>query len=586
MKSGDGARLQGPLKKAASRLPPFTHQVISTVLEELGVASHCAEGEGDSPTAELAQRRNGFVVSNDSDYFIFNSNCRGYVPLHSIGYGSTNDPRLERVSINDNDDEPPRMQFLVYDHRNLAKSLNLPPCHLPILAALIGNDLVDYSSEICLPNRKRQYYPGRVEPQEIVRIAKALSNFSSLPATTLAQIQDVIFSVLPILLARPSRDPEIITKLATSAYSYRLLPLSIPTLSFPLNPRLAPSSSDTQSQAISRQMYLKAYKSSRLSSFIVHVLKHQTVCLQGPLEIPEFQSPVIYLGRPLRRMIYSILDHVVGIDSQTGSIIEYCRKGEEMLPTSVPIHNFMDYYHLPSPSSSLILLDSNNVPLLCTPPEQRFQLFLYLLKLPQTLNPSPMFPIIASLNHIILHCPISRIWSTYELLCATLTASILLNNHYHSSSSPTTMTNYQQHFPPPKPREPPNKFHLHLTSELLTSLVWIDTLGGSLLLDSNWKGVNWKCFDGKLFHGFLGLGLVNPRSSKGSGSKKPAGGGGRGRGRGEGEEEEEEKIWDFVSKGMGKQGNQVRGQVEEVMNYLKSVLSIRMKKEEEEEVEQ
>ncbi|GAA5897276.1 uncharacterized protein JCM6883_006639 [Sporobolomyces salmoneus] len=510
MKSGDGARLQGPLKKAASRLPPFTHQVMSMVLEEMGVASHCAEGEGDSPTAELAQRRNGYVVSNDSDYFIFNSQCRGYVPLHSIGYGSTNDPRLERVATT----EPPRMQFLVFDHRNLAKSLHLPPSHLPILAALIGNDLVDFASEICLP--KKRHFPGRVEPQEILRIAKALSRFSSFPAATLPQLQDIIFSVLPILLPRPSKDFEIITKLAVSAYSYRLLPLSIPTPSFPLNPR----PSDNPTQAASRAMYYSAYKASRLSSFNVHVLKHKTVCLQGPLEMPEFQSPVIYLGRPLRQIVYSVLDHTIGIESPTNSIIEYCRRGEQMTPTSVPILPFTSY--LPRDFPPLI---NDETHLLSLPPETRFQLYLYLLRLPLTLSPSPLFPIIASLTHLILHCPSSRQWRTHQLLCATLTASLLIH------SPPQFLSNL------PRPKEPPVKLHLHLSAELLTCLVWINTLGGTLLLDSEWKGTNWKNYDGKIFHGLLGM--------KG----------------------DETKVWQFVRS----QTRIVREEVEGIMKFLEGV---------------
>ncbi|GAA5967962.1 hypothetical protein JCM3765_005560 [Sporobolomyces pararoseus] len=515
MKSGDGARLQGPLKKGASRLPPFTHQVVSAVLEELNVTSHVAEGEGDSPTAELAQRRNGFLVSNDSDYFIFNSQCRGYVPLNSISYGFTNEPRLEKVDK----DEPPRMQFLIFDHRVLAQSLRIPPTHLPILAALIGNDLVDFSSEICLPGKKNKRFPGRVEPQEISRISQALSKFSHLPSSNLSQLQDVIFNVLPFLLSKPSKDVEIITKLASSAYSYRLLPLTIPTFSFPLNPR---PTRDSQSQKISRSLYYSAYKSSKLSSFLVHVLKHKTVVLQGPLEIPDFQSPVIYLGRPLREIIYSILEETIGIDDDcpTKSIIEYCRRGTEMFPSSIRILPFSSFLPKDFPP-----LENENESLLTLPLEKRFELFLYLLRLPKNLSPTPLFPLIASLTHLLHYNPPSRKWSNHELLSAALTSSILLQN-----PSLDALRRF------PKPKEPPQKKHLQLTSEWLTCLTWINTLGGScLLLPNDWKGSNWKVYDGKLFHGLLGL--------------------------------KEDKLLELVQK----QSKEVRDQVEEVMNYLERV---------------
>ncbi|GAA5861583.1 hypothetical protein JCM5353_006358, partial [Sporobolomyces roseus] len=260
-------------------------------------------------------------------------------------------------------------------------------------------------------------------------------------------------------------------------------------------------------------------KSSHLSSFLLHILKHRTVVLQGPLEMPEFQSPVIYLGRPIRQMIYSILSFVVGIDSPTQSIIEYCRSGEQLHPTSIPILPLSPTYisspsYLPPPSTESLLT---------TPPSFRYSLYLHLLRLPPDLVPSSMFPLIASLTHLILHCPSSRQWTTHSLLSATLTASLLLH-------SPTSLSSL------PRPKEPPRKLHLHLTAEWLTALVWINTLGGSLLLGKEWKGVNWKCYDGKTFHGLLGV-------------------------------KKEDELWRIV----GRQKKEVGEEVRAVMNYLGEV---------------
>ncbi|GAA6063649.1 hypothetical protein JCM10212_007049 [Sporobolomyces blumeae] len=515
MKSGDGARNQPAIRKAASRLPPFTHQTISAVLEDLGVTSHCAEGEGDSPTAELAQRRNGFVVSNDSDYFIFNSHCLGYVPLQSITYGAANDARLERVHPS----EAPRMQFLVYRFETIAASLRLVPHHLPIFAALLGNDLADFASELCLP--RKHFFPGRVEPQEVQRIARALATSSPLPATTMDEIAAIVANVVPNLLSRPPSDPDMVAKLAFSAHAYRLLPIDISHPTFPLNPQ----PTDSPSQAETRALYLSAYKSSRLSSFVIHILKHKTVVLQGSLEMTEYQSPVVYLGRPIRQMIYSVLDHVVGVDSPVEAIMEYCRRGEQLNPTSVPIPPIETYlpqeFAVPRGPSNLVLGLSRS---------ERFSVYLHLLQVPPTLSYSPSLPIIAALSHLILHCPENRQWSPHDLVASVLTSVLLLD----SSVDPLVMLNkVKQELP--NPRDPPRKEFLQLSAEWLACLVWINTLAQVLLLgpsqpqpppprstpsstselgsastrdregeeNPTTTGPVWRLYDGNLFHSLL-----------------------------------------------------------------------------------
>lgn len=64
MRAPDSLRGDYKFWSKITRLPPMAHMAIAAELEVLGVPNHCAEGEADSPTAELAQRRNGFVLSN------------------------------------------------------------------------------------------------------------------------------------------------------------------------------------------------------------------------------------------------------------------------------------------------------------------------------------------------------------------------------------------------------------------------------------------------------------------------------------------------------------------------------------------
>jgi len=76
MRLPDALRMQHKYESAATRLPPLAHMCISAELELLGVVSHCAEEEADSPTAELAQRRNGYVISNGAPGFLLSPPSR------------------------------------------------------------------------------------------------------------------------------------------------------------------------------------------------------------------------------------------------------------------------------------------------------------------------------------------------------------------------------------------------------------------------------------------------------------------------------------------------------------------------------
>lgn len=64
MRAPDALRGDYKFWSKIARLPPMAHMAIAAELEALGVPNHNAQGEADSPTAELAQRRNGFVLSN------------------------------------------------------------------------------------------------------------------------------------------------------------------------------------------------------------------------------------------------------------------------------------------------------------------------------------------------------------------------------------------------------------------------------------------------------------------------------------------------------------------------------------------
>ena len=79
--------------------------------------------EADAEVASLANAWNCPVLSNDSDFFIFDIKT-GYIPLSSFDWKSS------------------RLSAKIFHRRNLASHLRIHPELLPLFASLVGNDYV------------------------------------------------------------------------------------------------------------------------------------------------------------------------------------------------------------------------------------------------------------------------------------------------------------------------------------------------------------------------------------------------------------------------------------------------------------
>ncbi|KAF9526652.1 hypothetical protein CPB83DRAFT_908271 [Crepidotus variabilis] len=155
-------------------LPPLAYATCIQALESLrsqtkAVDLHFADEEGDPYAVELAGRVGGYVIGNDSDFVIFNSEgYKGYIPIDEMVWQA---PLPVDQSQVDNDDGefqtvrkpkakrkvvqnlktsqgliPPEeveeltLTFISYSPQALAEHLDLPISLLPLLGALVGND--------------------------------------------------------------------------------------------------------------------------------------------------------------------------------------------------------------------------------------------------------------------------------------------------------------------------------------------------------------------------------------------------------------------------------------------------------------
>ncbi|PWN52549.1 hypothetical protein IE53DRAFT_384992 [Violaceomyces palustris] len=201
MRSSPSSRRNARFQSQMGLIPPLLFYSTLDVLRAKGVQFVIAENEADGLVAEIAERRGGWAVSNDSDFFILCSKGnkgRGYVPLDGIEYlvkvkkveeervnpasaftqeldsnqGASLDDGFEEVGRkgkpkrkNNNKVSDPTplpladvmilsnpplpneegtqvqgVRFQSYSSFKLAALLQLPPSLLPLLAALVGND--------------------------------------------------------------------------------------------------------------------------------------------------------------------------------------------------------------------------------------------------------------------------------------------------------------------------------------------------------------------------------------------------------------------------------------------------------------
>ncbi|KAJ3254247.1 Protein asteroid 1 [Boothiomyces macroporosus] len=74
----------GSQSLAASILPPFAVPIVIETVKKLGVEYIIAKEEADSVIAGLAKKYNGYVLSQDSDFYVYD--IPGFIPLDSINF--------------------------------------------------------------------------------------------------------------------------------------------------------------------------------------------------------------------------------------------------------------------------------------------------------------------------------------------------------------------------------------------------------------------------------------------------------------------------------------------------------------------
>ena len=365
-------------------LPPLAYSACIHALETLrsrlggiGLELHFADEEGDPYAVELAGRLGGYVLGNDSDFVILNSDgYRGYIPLDELVWATAvvEDP----TPVNDEEGEfqtvrkskrkvphnfhniggllPPdnaedlTLNFVSYSPQTLATHLKIPVSLLPLFGALVGND---FSKELESNSRKVQalfFERTLTLSQRIEKVASTIysvispNNQRRKPKHQVGSVMDLIDRTVNALLARlaptmgTGEVDAIVEKIVNSTLQYAipkyggditgregLWPTSVCALHDPeacsflplisANVMRQTEKSDQADPNLleAREKYLDAYRSGLFSPKLMDTLSTGSSWSRLFLENPDLETVARSIGRPIREWIYTILDDTVGL---------------------------------------------------------------------------------------------------------------------------------------------------------------------------------------------------------------------------------------------------------------------------------
>jgi hypothetical protein len=360
-------------------LPPLTYSVCLHALKDLQLATpalhlHFADEEGDPYAVELAGRIGGYVVGNDSDFVILNSEgYSGYIPIDEMVWQNSCLPDEAPVDQDDfgfqivrktkpnqklaappsltppyEQDSPDLVLHLTaYSPAKLAQHLNIPITLLPLLGALVGND---FSSQSESHRRRLQnlFFDRSLTLTARIEHAAGVVRTILTPGSTrrknkqeIGSVMDLIDRTVNALLARRATDmgagelEEVINGVVEATLQYAIprsdprdLPLwptkicalhgpdtcsFLPMVSRRLLEGLEDIDEEDAALVSVREILIDAYRGGSLSPKLIDPLNTSSAWPRSFLEHPDLEAVSRSITRPIRGWIYSILDDAVGL---------------------------------------------------------------------------------------------------------------------------------------------------------------------------------------------------------------------------------------------------------------------------------
>uniref|UniRef100_A0A8C2JED5 Asteroid homolog 1 n=1 Tax=Cyprinus carpio TaxID=7962 RepID=A0A8C2JED5_CYPCA len=293
-------------------LPLLTCEVFKQVLSELGIPLVQCISEADFEIASLAKHWGCPVLTNDSDFYIFDLKG-GYLPFSSFQWNNVSGKATERYI--------PARHFTVnrfcshFNHMN--KQL------LPLFAVVIGNDYTPAKiTEVFFSRVEFERVPsgrkyGRSSSPRIEAFLLWLSQFTN-PLDALDEVLEILGE---------QRKGTLRTQLSAGMQDYQL-PHSSSLAQYFSSPQPAlPDAQGLPAALVSQpEWLLRMVAAGRLSSFVLDVLVHQKVLLVAQVENSHLPSSHTS-SLSIRKTIYSLLLDKARQDSQTPQGVTHRGRG-------------------------------------------------------------------------------------------------------------------------------------------------------------------------------------------------------------------------------------------------------------------
>ncbi|KAI9281230.1 PIN domain-like protein [Umbelopsis sp. AD052] len=395
------------------------------------------DDEADGVIARQAKENGGFVISRDSDFFVYNLGAAGYIPIDTL-------------TIN-----PDGLTALAYRSDKIASHFGLEPKYMPVFASILGNDYLP--PDLFMSSIKADYgLGGKIPKNWFKRTAAYINHHAEGSSSTDQLLSRIITSVSN--LPEDLTAQQILEALHESIRQYD-----------PDSEINFTSSSPSEHIQIDEAIWNTIHEQYRHGKYCYKIMDvvmrdRNFWCTPFMEDLDRESSWVI--SRQLRQWMYSI---VLGSSSKEFvplEVTEYVRHANHLgndIVQTIPLSELGSIAHIPSLSHSNL-----------SSPDMALKLYLQLHRcesnhLDRSLHPT-ILSIIAILRYLIHHAAIPvgahkvvHKFSNHEIV-AIIISTVL-------SLSPTLWPKQ----PPPPSSTPssslPTRRGLQIAAQLQTTLL-------------------------------------------------------------------------------------------------------------------
>jgi len=294
------------------------------------------EGEADGEVARQARNVDGFVLSKDSDFYVYNLGNAKYIPLDMLTITS------ESVSA------------VSYSFSKIAEHFGLEPNMMPIFASILGNDYLPL--DLFESSIKTLQNEGQFLPKNWFKRAAAFLNHHSKDMSSIDQVIERIISSISNLPAGVT-EQDLLETMHESIRQYD--PECNISSTIPVSPTEIRVNEAFWSVAKGR------YTTGQCSYKILDVIQNRKFWCTPFIEDMDRESSWM-ISRQLRQWTYSIILAQESENFVPETVIEYVRHanhvGKDAVNT-IPISGFAVIASDPSVTLSTITSHDTALPL-------------------------------------------------------------------------------------------------------------------------------------------------------------------------------------------------------------------------------